>query len=235
METVGGFFFSLRLVPPTPPSASAAPSVGERRAPAPRTGNHQAHGQPVGTQATGRFTSPYGSQVPLQPHQHRAASQTAGRRAGNVQVYSQLCRRTGNISATGYLLAHRPLAAAPTPVGAQKLCGLTASVQRACAAQAACKLTGNPQAPSHLAAALLPAGSQTTTASQKTQIHRQLAGSSAPQTTCTKAHKQSPGSRTPAASKAASPAPCAAQAWQALRVRQFHHKSRPYRPTSGPQ
>ena len=77
-----------------------------------------AHRQPAGAQATG----PHGSHVPLQPHQHRAASQTAGIRTGNVQVCSQLCMRTGNISATDYMLAHRLPAAALTPVSAQTPC-----------------------------------------------------------------------------------------------------------------
>ena len=100
------------------PSASAAPSVGGAARPRPTHRQPQARRQPAGAQATG----PHGSHVPLQPHQHRAASQTAGIRTGNVQVCSQLCMRTGNISATDYMLAHRLPAAALTPVRAQTPC-----------------------------------------------------------------------------------------------------------------
>ena len=104
--------------PTNSPSASAAPSVGGAARPRPTHRQPQAHRQPAGAQAT----SPHGSHVPLQPHQHRTASQTAGIRTGNVQVCSQLCMRTGNISATDYMLAHRLPAAALTPVSAQTPC-----------------------------------------------------------------------------------------------------------------
>ena len=109
--------FSFRLIQPTHPAPAPRHPSGERRAPSPRTdnprptGNRQVHRQPALTGHMIRCSLTNIAQLHNQP----ACAQEACRSAAS-------CMRTGNISATDYMLAHRLPAAALTLVSAQTPC-----------------------------------------------------------------------------------------------------------------